>query len=120
LYYLKEIKIHTLLRGLFPSLDDLEHFFFINTPNLGQRDREFGRLFIPLVFNYAEVKKISKSINGNDEFDILALLKALAFVGFDLSSRYCGRGVLEGSAGAEDLTFRSSCALIRFLIWILS
>jgi len=40
--------------------------------------------------------------------DLLALLKAFAFVGFVLSKRYCGRGVLEGSAGAEDFTFRSS------------
>ena len=57
---------------------------------------------------------------GDEEFNVLALLKALAFVGFDLSSRYCGRGVLEGSAGAEDLTFRSSWALICFFICIFS
>lgn len=53
-------------------------------------------------------------------FDVLALLKAFAFVGFDLSRRYWGRGVLEGSAGAEDLTFRSSWALICFFICIFS
>jgi hypothetical protein len=50
----------------------------------------------------------------------MALDKAFAFVGLDRSSRYCGRGVLDGSAGAEDLTLRSSCALICFLSWIFS
>jgi hypothetical protein len=29
-------------------------------------------------------------------------------------------GVEEGSAGAEDLTFFSSCALMVFFIWILA
>jgi hypothetical protein len=47
----------TLLRSLFPGLNDLEHFFFGNTPNFWQRHREFGCLFIPLVLYYMEVSK---------------------------------------------------------------
>jgi hypothetical protein len=39
---------------------------------------------------------------------LMALDKAFALVGFERSRRYCGKGVLEGSAGADDLTFRSS------------
>jgi len=45
--------------------------------------------------------------------NVLALLKAFAFVGFDLSRRYCGRGVVEGSAGAEDLRKNKELALLR-------
>ena len=69
------------------------------------------------LFFYIEVSKRTpiRAI-GDEEFDVLALLKAFAFVGFDLSRRYCGIGVLEGSVGVEDLTFRFSCALICFLI----
>ncbi len=51
---------------------------------------------------------------------LIALDSAFAFVGCDLSSRYCGSGVDEGSAGADDLTLRSSWALICFFIWIFS
>jgi hypothetical protein len=91
----QEIEIPTLLRGLLPGLDDLEHFFFGNTPNFWQRHREFGCLFIPLVLYYIEVtKRPPIRAIGDEEFDVLALLKAFAFVGFDLLRRYCGRGVL--------------------------
>ncbi len=107
----------TFLRSLLPGLNDLKHFFFGNTPNFWQRHGEFGCLFIPLVLYYVEVSKRTPICAiGDEELDVLALLKAFAFVGFDLSKRYCGTGVLEGSVGAEDLTFRSSCALICFLI----
>lgn len=111
----------TLLCSLLSRLNDLEHFFFGNTPHFWQWYREFGRLLIPLVLDYTKISEwtLCRTI-GDKEFDILALLKAFALVGFDLSRRYCGRGVLEGSLGAEDLTFRSSCALICFFICIFS
>src|ERR1700693_1295422 len=51
---------------------------------------------------------------------LIAEDKALAFVGFDRSSKYCGSGVDEGSFGVDDLTFLSSCALICFFICIFS
>ena len=51
---------------------------------------------------------------------LMALESALALVASERSSRYCGSGVLEGSSGADDLTFFSSCALMRFFIWIFS
>src|SRR4051812_10310301 len=47
---------------------------------------------------------------------LIALERALALVSCDRSSRYWGRGVLEGSSGAADLTFFSSWALMRFFI----
>ena len=46
--------------------------------------------------------------------NVLALLKAFAFVGFDLSRRYCGRGVVEGSVGIEDL--RKSRELAHYFV----
>ena len=51
---------------------------------------------------------------------LIALDRALAFVVCERSSRYCGSGVDDGSEGAEDLTLRSSWALICFFIWIFS
>lgn len=53
---------------------------------------------------------------------LICELSAFAlFVVWFLSNRYDGKGVDEGSAGAElDLTFRSSWALICFFIWIFS
>jgi hypothetical protein len=85
----QEIEIPTLLCSLLPSLDDLEHFFFGNTPNFWQRHREFSYLFIPLVLYYIEVsKRTPNRVIGGGEFNVLALLKAFAFVGLDLSRRY--------------------------------
>jgi hypothetical protein len=108
----------TFLRSLLPRLNDLKHFLLSNTSNLRQWHRKLGRFFVPLVFYLTRISKYTSSVRA--VFDVLALLKAFAFVGFDLSRRYCGRGVLEGSVGAEDLTLRSSCALICFFIWIFS
>ena len=49
---------------------------------------------------------------------LIAELSAFAFVPFSRSSRYCGRGCDDGSEGAEDFTFFSSCCLIALRIWI--
>ena len=81
---------------LFPYL---EHLLFGDSSNLGRGTLNFAA-FSALLF-------------------LIALLNALEVVGFDRSRRYCGRGVLEGSFGAEDLTLRSS-TLICFFIWIFS
>src|ERR1700709_1025539 len=95
---------NTFLRSLLASLDNLECFLIGNTSNFRQRYRELRGFFVSLVFYYTNVSRSSIMQPSN----ILALLRAFAFVGFDLSRRYCGRGVFEGSAGADDLTFRSS------------
>jgi hypothetical protein len=108
----------TFLRSLLPSLNNLKHFLLSDTSNLWQWHRKLGCFFVSLVFYLTRISECTSRIRA--VFDVLALLKAFAFVGFDLSRRYCGRGVLEGSVGAEDLTFRSSCALICFFIWIFS
>ena len=47
---------------------------------------------------------------------LIALDNALALVGCVRSSKYCGKGVEDGLAGAEDLTLRCSCARICFFI----
>jgi len=47
---------------------------------------------------------------------LIAELRALAFDGLLRSSKYCGSGSEEGSAGAADLTLLSSFALIAFFI----
>ena len=51
---------------------------------------------------------------------LIALDNALALEACDLSKRYSGKGVEEGSLGPEDLTLRSSWALILFFICIFS
>ena len=45
---------------------------------------------------------------------LIAVDRAFAFVASDLSNRYWGTGVDEGSDLVEPLTFRCSCALIVF------
>src|SRR5271154_6278681 len=56
----------------------------------------------------------------SDRFCLIAEDSPFAFFSDDLSSRYCGRGVEDGSAVSEDLMLRSSCALMVFFIWIFS
>lgn len=91
------------------------------------------QLFLLVFFPVFTTLNISSSLipltlgNGTANFaafsfrlSLIALESALALVSCERSSKYCGKGVLEGSSGVEDLTFFSSCALMRFFICIFS